>query len=145
MVGLDALGWIQVLTLGGLAGALGQLMRVVVGMRKLGQEATARGTSREELISPARIVISIAIGATAGAAAGVVSGMSPASVSGQQFLALVGAGYAGADFIEGAIGKVIPSGGAAGDGGTKPPASAAMTIPSHGELSESTSGAEYLG
>lgn len=145
MDSLDALGWIQVLTLGGFAGALGQLMRVVVGMRKLGQEASALGTTRESLLSSSRLVISVALGATAGAAAGVASGMNPAAVSSQQFLALVGAGYAGADFIEGAIGKVIPSGGTPGGEGPQPTASAAMAIPSHDELSESTSGSECLG
>lgn len=65
--------WIYLLLLGGFAGAIGQVARVIVGIKKLGQEASALDTTRSDLLDTSRLVISIVIGFTAGALAAILA------------------------------------------------------------------------
>lgn len=107
---MDAERWIVLIALGGLAGALGQLGRVIVGLKKLAEEAAATGKSYDELVEPARLTMSIAIGFTAGALAALLAkDATDPTITFEQVLAFAGAGYAGADFIEGAMRSVVPS------------------------------------
>jgi hypothetical protein len=103
---LSAVEWLQLLGLGGLAGALGQGARTIVGLKKLGDAASSANVSTASLIAVSRIVTSLAIGFVAGALAAVGILDSPASVSTEQIFGMVAAGYAGADFIEGIISRV---------------------------------------
>ncbi|MGH7788124.1 MAG: hypothetical protein ACRERC_14725 [Candidatus Binatia bacterium] len=103
---LSPIEWLNVIVLGGLMGALGQGARVVVGIKKLADEATAKQETTGSLIEPARILTSVFIGAIAGALAALLAGIDPAAkVSMQQVLGLAAAGYTGADFIEGFVSR----------------------------------------
>ena len=54
------------------------------------------------MIQPGRLLATIALGFTAGSLAAISVGIDPrANIEATQFFGLVGAGYAGADFIEG--------------------------------------------
>jgi hypothetical protein len=110
MEGIAAIQWIEVIVLGGLAGALGQGARAIVGLKKLGDEAAAEGRSSKELFEATRLFISLAIGFTAGALAAVltVENLATGRVTMEQILAFAAAGYAGADFIEGAMSRFVP-------------------------------------
>jgi hypothetical protein len=99
--------WLLLIALGGVAGALGQVGRVIVGLKKLATEAKDSGKSCSDLIEPARLVVSIIIGFTAGAFSALLAqDVKNPEVTLQQILAFAGAGYAGADFIEGAMSSV---------------------------------------
>jgi len=105
---LTAAQWIQLIILGGIVGAAGQGTRTIIGLKKAGDEAAAAGKQWHDEIIVSRLVISLAIGFVAGALAGVLAGMNLDRVTLQQILALAAAGYAGADFIEGAMSKFVP-------------------------------------
>jgi hypothetical protein len=130
----DAGQWIQILLLGGLAGALGQAARTVVGIKKVHDLAAAESVEPENLIVASRLFISLTIGFVAGALAILFIDLDITKVSTSQILGLAATGYAGADFIEGIISKVAPSeAGAPGnrtatDPGIAPPAEP-MTAP----------------
>lgn len=103
---MDAVQWLQLLGLGGLAGALGQGARTIVGLKKTNDAASAANRNTSDLIVVNRLVISLAIGFIAGALAaiGIINDLG--NVTSQQIFALTAAGYAGADFIEGLISRV---------------------------------------
>jgi hypothetical protein len=101
--------WLQIIALGGVMGALGQGVRTIVGFKKLHDAASGPTVSVPDLISGERLIVPLVVGFIAGALAGASTITNVASVSGQQMLALVAAGYAGADFIEGFMSRVAPS------------------------------------
>jgi hypothetical protein len=101
MVTFTAVQWLQVLGLGAVAGALGQSARMLVGLKKLADEAAQRGTTVGAELAPSRLLVSILLGAVAGALAAITVGLDVQAVSVQQVVALAGAGYSGADFVEG--------------------------------------------
>jgi hypothetical protein len=105
----NAVEWIQLIVLGGLLGAAGQGARVIIGLKKVADEAAAKGESSDDRIVASRLVISLAIGFVAGVVAAVLAGVDLSKISLQQVLALAGAGYVGADFIEGAMSRFVPS------------------------------------
>jgi hypothetical protein len=105
---LTAAQWIQLIVLGGIVGAAGQGTRVIVGLKKAGEEAAAAGKELHDEIVPSRLVVSLAIGFIAGALAAVLASIDLDHITLQQILALAAAGYAGADFIEGAMSKFVP-------------------------------------
>ncbi|WP_296598040.1 hypothetical protein [Phenylobacterium sp.] len=109
---LDAYEWLQLLGLGGLAGALGQGVRTVVGLKKAQDAASAEGVSVGDVIAVHRIVVSLLIGFIAGALAAIGIFHDLANIGAQQILAVATAGYAGADFIEGFASRVSGSPGA---------------------------------
>ncbi|MFL6856575.1 MAG: hypothetical protein ACJ8EB_01560 [Allosphingosinicella sp.] len=101
--------WLQVLLLGGVAGAIGQGVRTLVGFKKL-NDAAAGGTAEVgDLVSAHRLFVPLLIGFFAGALAGASTITDILKVTAEQVLALVGAGYAGADFIEGFMTRIAPS------------------------------------
>ena len=65
---MNAIEWIELLMLSGLAGARSDRSRVVVGIKKLSWTEAAPGKTRTDLIEVSRLV-SIVIGFTAGALA----------------------------------------------------------------------------
>src|ERR1700743_1878037 len=108
--------WFQLLGLGAFGGALGQGVRPVVGLKKLNDAASATpGASASDMIDPSRLVVSLLIGAIAGAlaATGIIKDLQ--HIPPADFFALAAAGYSGADFIEGFMNRMTPTGtGAAG-------------------------------
>lgn len=61
-----ALYWVSIIALGGLAGIVGQGIRIIVGLKKASDAAAARGQKFTETIEPARLLISLLVGALAG-------------------------------------------------------------------------------
>lgn len=96
---MTAIDWVSLLALGMLCGALGQAIRVVAGLKKLSDEAGGMDGMRAALV-PSQLAISILIGATAGALASLGLSVHPSKVDELIITTLLGAGYAGADFIE---------------------------------------------
>ncbi|MGB0129212.1 MAG: hypothetical protein WBP72_16345 [Rhodocyclaceae bacterium] len=98
---MNAAGWMLAIGLGGIVGAVGQLIRVIAGLRKLNESADATETSLAASFSASRLVVSILIVGVAGALAAISMGFNPADkISSEVIVALLGSGYAGADFIE---------------------------------------------
>lgn len=97
--------WLGALQLGAFAGAVGQLVRAVSGLAKY-TRGRAAGTTDEQFHA-STLVISLLIGATAGALAAValLGTGGTTEVTPQTILGLMAAGYSGADFIEGFAGK----------------------------------------
>jgi hypothetical protein len=104
--------WLQLLAFGGLAGALGQGARTVIGFKKL-NDATSGGGDKTvgDLIEPQRLIVPLVIGFIAGALAAATTVQDLGKISLQQVLALAAAGYAGADFLEGIISRIKPAPG----------------------------------
>lgn len=120
---MDAYSWIELVVLGALLGAAGQGMRTIVGLKGLYDAASASNVSATSLLEVGRLVVSFLIGAIAGALASVSTIGDIQHISSNQILALIAAGYAGADFIEGFMRRVQapdpgagPAGGTAADG-----------------------------
>lgn len=101
------------LLIGGLLGLVGQMLRFLVGYKKLYEVASEKNTATADMFQTSRFVISLIIGFVAG-----VLGMISISEFKADFfdknlketiMTLIGVGYAGTDFIEGFIKKYIPS------------------------------------
>jgi uncharacterized membrane protein YeaQ/YmgE (transglycosylase-associated protein family) len=89
------------LVLGTFLGAIGQGARVVVGIKKTFDEANAQNAPFASLFDARQLVVSLIIGGIAGALASLNLITDVANLSSQTIIGLIGAGYAGADFIEG--------------------------------------------
>jgi hypothetical protein len=100
--------------LGGLLGITGQALRIIIGMKKLGEDANQQQKTVGELIDGSRIFISLLIGFCAGILATITISDFKKELFGnpdtvkQNILAIIAAGYAGTDFIEGLIKKYLP-------------------------------------
>jgi hypothetical protein len=103
--GSAALASCSILTKIGVAlilGAAGQGARAIVGLKKTSDEAKAKNTSFATLFDPGQLLVSLLIGAIAGVFAALAMWDKMGNPESRQtLLALVAAGYAGADFIEG--------------------------------------------
>lgn len=114
--------------LAGVLGIAGQLLRVIAGLTKLGQEAGARGVDFWQLFVPAKLVVSILVGFVAGILAWVVADKAmavdflkgDAETVKKAVLAIIAAGYAGTDFIEGIMGKLLSKSPAASRNNDQP-------------------------
>ncbi|MHA6719777.1 hypothetical protein ACX40Y_10045 [Sphingomonas sp. RS6] len=98
----DALNWLVLLGLGGVAGLIGQAIRLALGIHK--RLLAAPGAPLELGADASRIAVTLLIGAIAGALAAVVVIGDASRIATEQALALIAAGYAGADFVEGIVG-----------------------------------------
>ncbi len=109
------------LILCGLLGLIGQGIRVIVGLKKLREEASTAGTDTQgapnaktaynDLFDVKKLWLSLFIGFIAGCLAGVVANKTcqiGAGFSREVQLAMVAAGYSGTDFIEGVFKKILP-------------------------------------
>ncbi|SFW50744.1 hypothetical protein [Chitinophaga sancti] len=91
---------------GGLLGALGQGIRIAVGLKKLSDynaQQVASGNAPEKM-DTGRLWVSIFIGFVAGAIGMIIKGASLKTADGYQteaIVTIIAIGYAGADFIEG--------------------------------------------
>lgn len=108
-ISMTILQWINVISLGALCGAIGQGARTIVSLKKLSDTAQEQSVSVSELIQVSRMVLAFMIGAVAGALAAITMLDPDVETSLEQILGLIGAGYIGADFIEGFISRINPA------------------------------------
>ncbi|MBI5694884.1 MAG: hypothetical protein HZC51_03950 [Nitrospirae bacterium] len=96
---------LNLLLLGALLGAIGQGARVIVGLKKMNDEAAATGLQAKDLFVTNQLVISLLIGGIAGSIASLFylgdCGSPDKCIDKELMFTLFAAGYAGADFIEG--------------------------------------------
>ena len=101
--------WMAVLGLGIVLGAAGQMIRAVAGLKKASDSAAAQHRSLADCLSPSRLVVSLMIGAVAGMLGAIALGLDPTRpMDVDKLLALLGFGYAGADFIDAFMSKAVP-------------------------------------
>ncbi len=93
--------FLVLLTLCALLGATGQSTRVIVGLKKLRDEAAAKGQAFSDVFQPATLAVSLIIGGVAGVIAGLALNTGEITIDHKFALGIMAAGYAGADFIEG--------------------------------------------
>jgi hypothetical protein len=122
--------WILQLLLGGILGMLGQGIRVITGLKKVHDQASAENKPFGQLFDVGTLMISLLIGFTAGALAIIATtpdGSALTKVDRQMIVTLLAAGYAGTDFIEAFVKKYLPA-----DGGAKPAADRVDNTPAMG-------------
>ena len=103
-------GWLGILTIGIILGALGQGARTIVGFKKLNDYTDTSAA----VFDGVRLLMSFAIGGVAGALAAVTI-LSPTDpVNRDQLIGIAAAGYTGADFIEGFISRFTGGGTSTG-------------------------------
>jgi hypothetical protein len=97
---------ILVILIGGILGAVGQGIRVIVGLKKVYDKSLQKGVPFSENFNGASLMFSLLIGFIAGVL-GMVSldKLETLKIGKEQIITLIGIGYAGADFIEGFIKK----------------------------------------
>jgi hypothetical protein len=100
-VGIDITSVLNLVSLGSILGAIGQGARMIVGIKKTFDEANAQNTSFDAVFDVKQLVVSLIIGAIAGGLASLALLSDPGQLSKESIFALIAAGYAGADFIEG--------------------------------------------
>jgi hypothetical protein len=105
---MTARDWVMQFLLGGLFGAAGQGIRVVVGLKKLNDQALRERRPMRELFRASELAVSLLIGFIAGVLAALAASIDVANVEKKTVLLLIGAGYSGADFIEGFVKKYLP-------------------------------------
>ena len=97
---------VYAILLGGILGFVGQGIRVIVGMKKAYDTVNTEGSKLINLFEPKRLLISLLIGFIAGVLASILMNINAmASLSKEIISSLIGAGYAGTDFIEGFMRK----------------------------------------
>jgi hypothetical protein len=90
-------------------GAVGQLIRVVAGLKKQSDEAVAQRQTLAQRFSWQRLLVSMGLSIAVGAIAGVLAGLqSTSAYDTKTLLAFVGAGYSGTDFLEAFAKKALP-------------------------------------
>ena len=99
--------WLVILALGLLMGSIGQGVRIVVGLKKANEKAASAGKALHEVFEPSTLLVSLLIGAIAGALAAVTTMTSDGSVSATSLMGVSAAGYSGADFVEGIMNRYI--------------------------------------
>jgi membrane-bound ClpP family serine protease len=96
--------------LAGVLGIGGQILRIVIGIKKLNENAKQQGLSTNDVFVTSKMVVSIMIGFIAGILAWVVATKWEADFfkNKQTILGVIAAGYSGTDFIEGIMSKYLP-------------------------------------
>ena len=90
------------LLLAAFLGAVGQLIRIVAGLKKASDRADAADQTLRSTFNPQRLLVSLGISVAVGAIAGVLASFQLSDISQNKsaLLALLSAGYSGSDFIE---------------------------------------------
>jgi hypothetical protein len=98
------------LLLAAFLGIVGQLIRIVAGLKKESDRAKAANQPFGERFSAPQLWISLGISLAVGAIAGVLSALQATDIQSSKgaMLALIGAGYSGTDFIEAFMKKALP-------------------------------------
>ena len=98
---VDPLTALVYVVLGVVLGCIGQLIRVVVGMKK----QLDKDPNWNNWFKPSQLAVTILLAMAIGAIAGVLSVLSASSlgptITRSFMLSIIGAGYSGTDFIEG--------------------------------------------
>lgn len=90
-------------------GVVGQLIRVVAGLKKQSDQADEANQTLAQRFSWQRLLVSLGLSVAVGAIAGVLAGLQNASAYDvKTLLTFVGAGYSGTDFIEAFAKKALP-------------------------------------
>lgn len=105
---MDAATALVYVILGAFLGAAGQGARAVVGIKKSHDKMTTSEDAKGEWFDPKRLTVSLMIGGIAGSLGATL--LLGAEIDKQFLLAMIAAGYAGTDFIEGFMRKNIPEG-----------------------------------
>jgi len=101
------------LLLGGLLGAIGQSIRVIVGLKKLYEDSQQNSKSFNDSFQTKQLMLSLLIGFIAGVL-GMVAMLefdgagTPVVINKALIVQLLAVGYAGTDFIEGFVKKYLP-------------------------------------
>lgn len=110
--------------LAGILGITGQLLRIIIGMKKLNEKAKEENQRTQDMIVTSKMVISILIGFLAGILAWLAASnaiMEKDFFSSKQIMmGIIAAGYSGTDFIEGIMSKFLPKN--SGSPSQQPPA-----------------------
>jgi hypothetical protein len=93
-------GWLGILIVGIILGALGQGARTIVGYKKFNDD-----TDTQAVFDGVRLLVSFGIGGVAGALAALMVLPTTGDVTRDQLFGIAAAGYAGSDFIEGFISR----------------------------------------
>ena len=103
-----ALGYI---VLGAILGAVGQGIRLIVGIKKQ-LEISEKGKKWDDWFEMKQLLVSLIIAFTIGGVAGVlgVVELLGTNITKESMIALIAIGYAGTDFIEGFMKKRTPIG-----------------------------------
>jgi predicted chitinase len=101
---------LSALVLCGVVGMVGQGIRAVVGLRKAGYLQIEAGDSKQNF-SASYLMVTLMIGFIAGSLSGLIMGLDTfaGKLPSESLMALVAAGYAGVDFIEGSFNSRIKS------------------------------------
>lgn len=111
---MSATDWVAIIVLGGILGVVGQGIRVVAGLKKVNDRASAEGKNFGSLFDGSSLALSLLIGFIAGALAMISmtgsaeTATSAISIEKDLVVTIIGAGYAGTDFIEGFVKKRLP-------------------------------------
>lgn len=98
---------LRLVAIGAIFGVIGQLIRILVGLKSLNEDAKELKLTTGELIVPVRLAYSILIGAVAGVLASL-SLEKAQTFTTAIIMGLAAAGYAGTDFIEGVAKRFLP-------------------------------------
>lgn len=100
--------WLLLMAFGSIVGIFGQFLRVIAGLKKLSDEASATQTTIADNFDSGRFYRSILIGSVAGfvAAFSTISNLS--EISHEVVLGIMAAGYVGADFVEAFAQRYLP-------------------------------------
>lgn len=98
------------LLLAAFLGIVGQLIRIVAGLKKESDQAKAANQPFGDRFSASRLWVSLGISLAVGAIAGVLSALQVNDIVNDKgaMLALISAGYSGSDFIEAFMKKALP-------------------------------------
>jgi hypothetical protein len=106
---LNANQWLTLVSFGALLGAVGQMLRVIPGLKKLNDESRATGVDARTAFSPATLIVSLLLGALAGVLGAISLGIKPDDALNSSVITqLMAIGYAGSDFIEAFMQKRLP-------------------------------------
>jgi hypothetical protein len=94
-------GWLGILAIGIILGAIGQGARTIVGFKKFNDD-----NDPAAVFDGVRLLISFGIGGVAGALAAITILPETGQVTRDQLFGIAAAGYAGTDFIEGFISRL---------------------------------------
>lgn len=106
---MSANDWLLLIGLGAASGIIGQVARMIVGLKKMTDKARTAGVASDQLFRRDKLLISLLIGAVAGAIAAISTTSGETAIGKDFVLALAAAGYAGADFIEGVMKRFVPA------------------------------------
>jgi hypothetical protein len=91
-------------------GVVGQLIRVIAGLKKESDQASATGQTLAARFNSQELFTSLGIAVAVGAIAGVLAAVLATNpLNKATMLADLGAGYSGTDFIEAFMKKALPN------------------------------------